>query len=94
MYAKRVFYIDEDSWQILAADLYDSRGQIWRVMESHCINYYEVPVFWSTLDISYDLQSGRYTAFGFDNEGPTYDFSKRFGAADFNPNQLRIEGTR
>lgn len=94
MYKKRRFYIDEDSWQILAADLYDSRGQIWRVMESHCINYYEVPVFWSTLDISYDLQSGRYTAIGFDNEGPMYKFGISLTPDDFNPNTLRVEGTR
>ena len=94
IYNKRVFYIDEDSWQILAADLYDSRGQIWRVQEAHCINYYDVPVFWSTLDISYDLQSGRYTAFGFDNQGPMYKFGLPFTPADFNPNTLRVEGTR
>jgi hypothetical protein len=94
IYKKRRFYVDEDSWMIIAADLYDGRGQIWRVQESHGINYYEVPVYWSTLDTSYDLQSGRYTAFGFDNEGPMYNFSARFTPEDFNPNTLRVEGTR
>jgi len=94
IYAKRTMYLDEDSWQIVTMDMYDSRGQIWRVMESHCINYYEVPVFWSTLDVSYDLQSGRYTAIGFDNEGPMYDFSARPKPEDFSPNSLRVEGTR
>lgn len=94
IYAKRTLYLDEDSWQILAADMYDSRGQIWRVAEAHCINYYEVPVFWSTLDVSYDLQSGRYTAFGFDNQGPMYNFGVHLKPDDFSPNALRVEGTR
>jgi len=26
IYKKRTFYVDEDSWQILAMDQYDSRG--------------------------------------------------------------------
>ncbi|MCV9992615.1 DUF1329 domain-containing protein, partial [Burkholderia pseudomallei] len=29
-YAKRVLYIDEDSWMTLLADNYDARGQLWR----------------------------------------------------------------
>jgi len=94
-YARRTFYIDEDSWQVLAVDQYDSRGQMWRVSESHCINYYEVPTFWSTLDVHTDLLSGRYLAFGLQNEGPTYNFSLKRTLADYdNPENLRREGMR
>ncbi len=94
-YARRTFYIDEDSWQALAVDQYDSRGQMWRVSESHCINYYEVPTFWSTLDVHTDLLSGRYLAFGLQNEGPTYNFSLKRTLADYNnPENLRREGMR
>ena len=38
-YAKRRFYIDEDSWQILAVDLYDKDGQLIGLQESHPISY-------------------------------------------------------
>jgi hypothetical protein len=41
VYPRRTFYVDEDSWQILAVDQYDARGQLWRVSEAHCINYYD-----------------------------------------------------
>src|SRR5664280_2250069 len=51
IYPRRTFYVDEDSWQVLAVDQYDSHGQLWRVSEAHCINYYEVPTFWSTLEV-------------------------------------------
>ncbi len=94
LYARRTFYIDEDSWQLLAADQYDPRGQLWRVSEAHCINYYEVPTFWSTLEVHTDLQSGRYLAMGLDNENKMYDFSIKRTPADYTPDSLRREGVR
>src|SRR3546814_5849396 len=30
VYAKRRFYLDEDSWSAVASDEYDSRGQLYR----------------------------------------------------------------
>ncbi len=94
IYARRTFYIDEDSWQILSADLYDTRGQLWYVSEAHCINYYEVPTFWSTLEVHTDLISGRYLAFGLDNENKMYDFTVKPSLADFTPGAISREGVR
>lgn len=94
IYAKRRFYIDEDSWQILVADQYDSRGQMWRVGESHGIAYAEVPVYTTTLDCFYDLQSGRYTCNGFNNQEPAEDYDAQLTAADFSPDALRQSGIR
>jgi hypothetical protein len=94
IYQRRVFYIDEDSWQILAMDQYDSRDQLWRVSEAHCINYYEVPVFWSTVETHYDLQSGRYIAINLTNESTPYNFDVKFEPTEFTPDALRREGRR
>jgi len=94
IYATRRFYIDEDSWTILVADHYDSRGNLWRVGESHVINYYNVPTLWGTLDTLYDLQSGRYTAIGFDNQERPYEFAPGLSEANFSPNALRQAGVR
>ncbi|MFC7332839.1 DUF1329 domain-containing protein [Rhodocista pekingensis] len=94
VYAKRRFYIDEDSWLILAADNYDSRDQIWRVSESHGINYYNLPGYNTTLECTYDLPSGRYTCNGFDNQEPPYRFDQDYTAADFAPDSLRRAGVR
>lgn len=94
IYTKRVFYIDEDSWQILAIDQYDGRGKLWRVSEAHALNYYEVPLLWSTLEIHYDLQSQRYLVFGINNNSSMYDFSIKRDPKDFNPAALRRAGRR
>jgi hypothetical protein len=94
LYARRTFYIDEDSWQVLAADQYDARLQMWRVSEAHCINYYDAQTFWSTLEVHMDLQNGRYLAVGLDNENAMYDFNLKRTPADFTPDSLRREGVR
>jgi len=94
IYKRRTLYIDEDSWQILAMDQYDSRDQLWRVSEGHCINYYDVPMFWSTLEVHYDLQAGRYLAIGLDNEYSMYNFNIQRDKRDYTPAALRTQGTR
>jgi hypothetical protein len=94
IYKKRTFYIDEDSWQILAMDQYDSRDQLWRVSEGHCINYYEVPTFWSTVETHYDLQSGRYIAINLNNEHSMYNFDVSFSGKEFTASALRRSGKR
>jgi len=93
-YKKRVFYIDEDSWQVAVTDIYDNRDELYRVAMAHTINYYEVPTFWSTLDVYHDLQSRRYLAIGLDNESKMYDFSKQLQERNFTPSALRREGRR
>ncbi len=94
VYKRRTFYIDEDSWQILAMDQYDNRDELWRVSEGHCINYYEVPAFWSTVEVHYDLQSGRYIAINLNNEHSMYSFDIDFDRSIFTPAALRRGGKR
>jgi hypothetical protein len=91
-YAKRRFYIDEDSWQILAADLYDKGGELSGVQESHPISYYDVPMFGSTLETIYDFKGKRYFVDGLDNNEPMYNFNAKLGPRDFTPQALRREG--
>ncbi|MDE0343287.1 MAG: DUF1329 domain-containing protein [Deltaproteobacteria bacterium] len=94
IYKRRTFYIDEDSWQILLADIYDNRDQLWRVSEGHVINFYEKPLIWPTLEIHHDLQAGRYLALGLDNEFPMCTYDITFKDRDFKPSSLRRAGRR
>lgn len=94
IYKRRTFFIDEDSWQIHVADLYDNRDQLYRVAFAHGLNYYEVPTHWSTLDIYHDLNSRRYIAIGLDNQEEMYSFGENFSDREFTPAALRREGRR
>lgn len=91
-YAKRRFYVDEDSWQILAVDLYNAEGELIGLQESHPISYYEVPAFMSTLETLYDFKSNRYFVDGLDNNEPMYDFNVKLSPRDFTPQALRSSG--
>ncbi|WP_085684732.1 MULTISPECIES: DUF1329 domain-containing protein [unclassified Pseudomonas] len=95
IYAKRDFFIDEDTWQAAVIDHYDGRGQLWRVAEAHAQDYYNVQVPWYTLETLYDLQSGRYLALGMKNEEKSaYDFGFTATTSDFTPAALRQDGVR
>jgi len=95
IYAKRDFYIDEDTWQASVIDQYDGRNQLWRVSEAHAQDYYNNQVPWYTLEAIYDLQSGRYLALGLKNEEKrAYDFGFTASKADFQPAALRQDGIR
>ena len=94
IYKRRTLYVDEDSWQILLADIYDNRDQLWRVSEGHVINYYEKPLLWPTLEVHIDLQAGRYLALGLDNEFPMCSYDVEYTSRDFTPTALRRAGRR
>lgn len=87
IYRKRVFYIDEDSWQIVAVDIYDARQALWRVQESHPIATYDGPAGGIALETVYDLQSGRYLAQAMNNEDPE-TVEKDFDINFFDPSNV------
>ncbi len=94
-YAKRRYYFDEDSWSIVYAEEYDENGELWQFSEAHLINYYEVPLVFSTLENTYDFQDGRYFVEGIDNNrGATYDYSGKFSKKNFTTSAVRREARR
>ncbi|WP_242208377.1 MULTISPECIES: DUF1329 domain-containing protein [unclassified Pseudomonas] len=92
IYGKRVFYIDEDSWGILAADLYDGRGELWRVQEAHSLQRYDVLSAIHISDVSYDLQARRYIVSGLENEEKRAQFGIQANLKDFSTSALRRSG--
>jgi hypothetical protein len=92
IYAKRTFYLDEDSWGILGADLYDGRGDLWRVQEAHSLQRYDVLSAIHISDVSYDLQARRYITYGLENEEKHTKFGITAELKDFSPAALRRSG--
>lgn len=95
IYAKRVFFIDEDSWQVAVKDQYDGQGELWRIGEAHNIQYYNVNVPWLTAETLMDLDDGRYLTLGLTNEEKIpfkFDITKSRG--DYDTSALRRLGIR
>ncbi len=88
VYGRRTFYLDEDSWQIAVTDTYDKDGALWRAAEAHALNYYQVPVLWSTLEVYYDLKQRRFLVSGIDNRRNPYQFTEDADPREFSPNAL------
>lgn len=68
VYGKRRFYIDEDTWQMAGSEMYDSRGELWRVYENYPMQLPDVDTPFPAMDATYDLVSGRYTTNFMTNE--------------------------
>ena len=92
--SRRTFFLDEDSWQIVQIDHYDSQGAMWRYSEAAPINYYEVPTVWTTLETHHDVKSGRYISQLLDNEDKPRDFGHLSTPANYSPQALRTKGVR
>ncbi len=87
LYKRRTFYVDEDSWTALQADIYDNRDNLWRVQE-----YHQVTVPWTkavgpAAGTVYDLQSGRYLVMECSNEEPEFS-TESFGEEHFRTSNM------
>ncbi|MFO1218219.1 MAG: DUF1329 domain-containing protein [Burkholderiaceae bacterium] len=96
-FPKRVIYLDEDSWMMVAADNYDAQGKVWRVQESYPYVAWELPACVYQGYIVYDLNVGRYMADNMPQEGKVDWLAGKEGKFDikkFNPDELRRAGAR
>lgn len=95
IYSKRRLYLDEDTWQALVVDHYDSHGQLWRVAEGHIQQVYQQQLPLILVETCYDLINGRYFVSGLRNEisnAPKYGID--LSSSDFMPSTLRRTGVR
>lgn len=94
LYHRRTFYIDEDSWTILATDKYDATGKLWRYAEMHGVAAPDMGIIYPVMDVHYDLQSSRYLVSGVRAGEQKLATTVRRKAGDYTPDRLRAEGTR
>lgn len=93
VYARRVFYLDEDSWSVLLSDAYDSHGMLWRTGIHALVQYYDAVVPWYRMEIWHDLSNGAYVLTGLDNKyKEPWKFGVKGRMADFQPDALRRMG--
>ncbi len=64
VYAKRVFYLDEDSWLAVASDEYDAHGALFRASFAFPSYSYDVQANFGDTTVIYDFTSGLYALTG------------------------------
>ncbi len=95
VYSRRVKHIDEDAWRIATTELYDGRGELWRVQEMRFAQFYEVPLCGGSAELVYDLQAGRFLALALRNgtQGLNY-FADELNKKRYTPAAIRRLGKR
>ena len=93
VYGRRTFYLDEDSWSVLAEDAYDTRGNLWRASLHALTQAYDAQVPFYRFGIYHDLNSGGYLVGGLDNEiREPIQFNAKARIGEFQPDALRRLG--
>jgi hypothetical protein len=96
IYSKRTMYLDEDSWQCLIADRYDTRGNLWRTAIAMVAQAPEVPLFGADGYEFVDLIQHRYLVQGMHSrepEAPVYNATS-LSPDDYTAEALRRAGRR
>lgn len=97
-FTKRVFFIDEDSWALLHVDMYDAKGNLWRVQEGSLWAAPDAGACMSYEYQMYDLVARRYVTDNWTAEGEVLDLTAgkegRVNAATFSQDELRRRGER
>lgn len=93
VFRKRRFYLDEDSWSVVAVDCYDARNTLWRYQEGFVVPLMVHKAVVSAPQLTYDLFAGRYTVNNLPNEqGYIAKFGAKFPQGYFSPQNLKKLG--
>ena len=95
-YARRTFYLDEDSWLIAAQDAYDSRGNLWRHYAFPLTQLYDVPTMHARPYMVHDMTSSNLFLGQIDNEvkQPSLEFGVKGKVEAFESDALRRRGVQ
>jgi hypothetical protein len=90
---RRIFYVDEDTWQVAQEEDYSKEGKLVRFGDYHMMQFYDVQVPWYAATINHDIGSGAYLVSYLNNMEP---FPMRWGFKarinDYLPSRLRSLG--
>jgi hypothetical protein len=93
-FKKKVFYVDEDTWNVVMVDNYDQRDQYYKFQEGHLVYVREIMASTTVPEIIYDLQKGGYFATALINEGKPNDLTVNFSKDYFTPEAVKKRTTR
>ncbi len=93
-YAKRVFYVDEDSWDIVMVDCYDAHGGLFNFQEGMSAPQYNVLTAFTVPEIIYHFDSGRYFITALQAQGHPNDYSVQYPDGYFTDNAVQQRASK
>ena len=93
-FRKRLFYIDEDGWNIVAVDNYDKRDQLYQFQEGHYVPAANILAGTTIPEVIYHFTSGRYFVTAMANEDKPNDLSVKFSPDYFTAAVVQKRTTR
>lgn len=93
-FKKRVFYIDEDGWNIVAVDDYDNRDELYQFQEGHLVFAYNILACTTIPEVIYHFNSGRYFITAAINEDKPNDLSASFSGDYFTSASVQKSSTK
>ncbi|MGQ0530561.1 MAG: DUF1329 domain-containing protein [Panacagrimonas sp.] len=93
-FKKRVFYIDEDLWNIAAVDDYDNRDELYQFQDGHLIYAYNIQAASTIPEVIYHFNSGRYFITAAINEDKPYDLQATFSSDYFTSASVQKSSTK
>jgi len=94
-FGKRLFYVDEDSWNVVLVENYDEDGNLWRFQEGHIVPLYNVQAANAMPVVTYNFPDGRYfiNRMVGHTEPPQYDVPG-IRASDYLPSRVKSRYAR
>lgn len=93
-FGTRIFYVDEDSWNVVLVENQDHDGNLWRFQEGHLLPFYENQSTNCFPVVTYDLKDGRYFINRLMGEDPPPREASDLKKEDFLPATVRTHYAR
>jgi hypothetical protein len=93
-FKKRVMYVDEDGWNIVAVDNYDARDALYQFQEGHYIVSPNVLAGSTVPELIYHFNSGRYFITAAANEDKPNDLSVTYDDSFFEAASVQKRTTK
>jgi hypothetical protein len=93
-FKKRVMYVEEDGWNIVAVDNYDARDQLYQFQEGHYVVAPNILAGGTVPEVIYHFNSGRYFITAAANEDKPNDFTVDFDDSYFESSAVQKRTTK
>jgi hypothetical protein len=93
-FGKRVYYVDEDSWNVVLVENYDKKGSLWRFQEGHVLPLLPIQAANCAPVITFDLPTGRYFINRLLGEEPAPIYEAKMTEGEFTPASVKAKYVR